>query len=86
MDWQRPINWAAEWTDSSTDLILKRGQPLFSLMFESDPQNGIDLKYSERTPALDKAISSAIGVAKMSKGTVAVTKQAAQRRPQRLLV
>lgn len=34
--WPRIMNWAFEWIDLETDLILRRGQPLCYLYFESN--------------------------------------------------
>lgn len=85
-EWQRPLNWAAEWTQWQTDLVLKRGQPLFSVLFETlSPDRGIALNQVNRTLAMEKAISSAVGVAKMVKGTLTVIKAAGKRRPEKLL-
>jgi hypothetical protein len=85
-DWQRPVNWSIEWVDTTSDLIIKRGQPLFSLLFETNnPDSTFDLKYIEREGELDKAIQSSTGVSKLMRGTFGLTKEAHKKRAPQLI-
>jgi len=68
--WQRPINWAIEWTDLKSDLFIKKGDPLCQIIFESDnPLRKVDLKYFEKDEYLDNAITRTVGVTHKLRGT-----------------
>jgi len=52
--WPRVHMWALEWHDLSADLVLKRGEPLFYVRFETrDPSSLVRLVEAERTPELE---------------------------------
>jgi hypothetical protein len=75
-DWQRPINWSIEWMDTSSDLVVRRGQPLFQLLFETkEHQDKISLVYVKKTEELGELIDAASGVSKLVKGTFGVMKK-----------
>jgi len=68
--WHRPINWAVEWMDLSNDIIIKRGDPIFQLLFEPvDSASKIKVKKIERDLLVDKSIKKTIGVTDRIKGT-----------------
>ena len=53
-DWQRPLSYAIEWFDTSKDLIIKTGQPLFYIMFNSEKlDDNFELKYMETKKLYD---------------------------------
>lgn len=85
-DWQRPINWSIEWIDTSQDLIIKRGQPLFSLLIETEkPDSTIELKYIERNNEIDRVLQASNSVAKLTRGTFGLLKEAGKKRPKELI-
>lgn len=85
--WPRPLMWAMEWHDISRDLILKRGDPLFYLLFECDhPERAVTLVEAERTPELMSYISHISGAVNYVNQTFGLFKAAEAARPTRLLV
>lgn len=55
--------WAFEWHDTSKDLILKRGEPLFYCQFDSFvPSRTIKLIQAEKTPELMNYMDQISGV------------------------
>jgi hypothetical protein len=85
--WTRGLQWAFEWHDTSKDLILKRGEPLFYVGFDGpDPTAPIRLVEAERTPELMAHIESLSGISGWVTQTYSLFKTARERRPERLLV
>ena len=85
-DWQRPINWSIEWRDTNSELVIKRGQSLFQVLFETeelDPK--IQLKHMEMTPKLKRAIDKSWGVSKVIRGTSNVIKSSGADRKDQFL-
>ena len=84
--WPRALMWAFEWHDTSKDLILRRGEPLFYVRFEGpDPAAPVRLIEARRTPELDTFINSITGVTELVGQTYSLFKTARERRPARLL-
>jgi hypothetical protein len=84
--WPRPLQWAFEWHDTSKDLIIKRGEPLFYVQFEGpDPSASVRLIEAKRTPELMTHIDSITGVTEYVSQTFQLFKNARERRPARLL-
>lgn len=55
--------WAFEWHDTTKDLILKRGEPLFYCQFDGyDPSRTIKLMQAEKTPELMQYMEQISGV------------------------
>ena len=55
--------WAFEWHDTSKELILRRGEPLFYCQFDGfDPSRTIKLIQAEKTPELMNYIDQISGV------------------------
>ena len=55
--------WAFEWHDTSKELILKRGEPLFCCQFDGfDPSRTIKLIQAEKTPELMNYMDQISGV------------------------
>lgn len=68
--WQRPINWAIEWTNTTKDIFIKKGDPLCQIIFETmDPKNSIDLIKVERNIELDRAIKRTSGIVNKIRNT-----------------
>jgi hypothetical protein len=84
--WPRALMWAFEWHDTSKDLILKRGEPLFYVRFEGpDPSASVRMIEAKRTPELEGYVSSITGVTEYVSQTYSLFKNARERRPARLL-
>lgn len=68
--WQRPINWAIEWTNTDKDIFVKKGDPLCQVIFETlSPESPIDLIKVERNEELQRAIKRTVGVVNKIKNT-----------------
>jgi hypothetical protein len=84
--WPRALMWAFEWHDTSKDLILKRGEPLFYVKFEGpDPSAQVRVIEAKRTPELESYVSSITGVTEFVSQTYSLFKTARERRPAKLL-
>ena len=85
--WPRALMWAFEWHDTSKELILRRGEPLFSVRFEGpDPAAHVRLVEATKTPELESYMASITGVSEIVGQTYSLFKTARERRPARLLV
>jgi hypothetical protein len=68
--WQRPINWAIEWTNTNKDIIIKKGDPLCQVIFETlSPESSLSLIKVERNEELQRAIKRTLGVANKMRNT-----------------
>lgn len=84
--WPRSLQWALEWHDMSKDLILRRGEPLFYVYFETpDPSASVRLIEAQKTPELTSYMESITGVTEWVTQTYSLFKTARERRPERLL-
>ena len=84
--WPRALMWAFEWHDTSKDLILKRGEPLFYVRFEGpDPNASVRLIEAKKTQELEEYVESITGVTEFVTQTYSLFKTARERRPARLL-
>ena len=84
--WPRPLMWAFEWHDTSKDLILKRGEPLFYCQFDGyDPSRTIKLMQAEKTPELMHYMDQISGVANYVNQTFSLFAEVEKVRPQTLL-
>lgn len=84
--WPRVLNWAFEWTDLENDLILKRGEHLCYLNFEtSHAISKIDLVPIEKTPELIKYRNEISATPKFVSNTFSLFQTALERRPKKLL-
>ncbi|EKD92286.1 MAG: hypothetical protein ACD_29C00084G0002 [uncultured bacterium] len=84
--WPRKLQWAFEWHDTSKDLILKRGEPWFVLLFETtDPTKHINMVPAEMTEQLKEFCSGLDNVTGFVNGTFSLFKTAMKRRPKVLL-
>ncbi len=84
--WPRALMWAFEWHDTTKDLILRRGEPLFYVRFEGpDPAAHVRLVEARKTPELESYIASITGVTEFVGQTYSLFKTARERRPAKLL-
>lgn len=81
--WQRPLNWAVEWTPAAGDLIIRMGEPLYFVRFES-PSAGaleqIELIECPQTPEIQAQLASTRGITSLRRGTFSLFPQAAAKR------
>lgn len=85
--WPRTLMWAFEWHDPSKDIILKRGDPWFTVRFETmDPSRKTRLVKARLTPALEAYLQELEGVTNYIRGTFGLFEAARGRRPKTLLV
>ena len=85
--WPRALQWAFEWHDTTKDLILRRGEPLFYVRFEGpDPAAHVRLIEAQKTPELESYMASISGVTEIVGQTYSLFKTARERRPAKLLV
>jgi hypothetical protein len=84
--WPRVLSWAFEWYDLSKDLILRKGEPWFYVMFEgSKPSESIELLEAIDTPDLQKYRASLEDVVKFVSNPFSLKDRARERRPEKLL-
>ena len=85
--WPRVHMWALEWHDLTKDLILKRGEPLFYVRFETtNPSSLVRLVEAERTPELETYMRQITDVTNYVNQSFQLFKTARERRPDKLLV
>lgn len=84
--WPRPLMWAFEWHEPSKDLILKRGEPLFYVQFEThDPSRAVQLVEAARTPELMRYMNELSAVTNYVNQTFSLFEAAERLRPAKLL-
>ncbi|MGN0934466.1 hypothetical protein [Falsigemmobacter intermedius] len=84
--WVRPLMWAMEWHDTSKDLVLRRGEPLFYVQFEGDgPDRPVQLVETERSPELLAWMEAMSGVVNYVNQTFSLFKAAEALRPPALI-
>jgi hypothetical protein len=85
--WPRTLMWAFEWHEPNRDLILKRGEPWFTVRLETtDPSRRTRLVRTRLTPELEAYLESIDGVSNYIRGTFNLFDIARRRRPKTLLV
>lgn len=84
--WPRRLLWAFEWHDVQKPLILKRGEPLFYVLFETNPQDrAVQLVEAEVTPQLREYLDMISGAVNYVNQTFSLFKAAEERRPLKLV-
>jgi hypothetical protein len=84
--WPRTLSWAFEWHDLAKDLILKKGEPWFYIMFEgTNPSEPIELVEAMETPELQSYRASLEDVVKFVSNPFNLKDRARERRPAKLL-
>ncbi len=69
-NWQRPLSFAIQWIDTDQDISIKRGDPIFQLMFDSDQAcNNFNLRRVELHEKLIRRINSCGGVNQLIRNT-----------------
>ena len=85
--WPRILNWAFEWTDLDQDLILRRGQDLCYLYFETtNLRSKVTLVEIEYTKELDDYRKGIASTPKFMSNTFSLFETAQERRPKQLIV
>jgi hypothetical protein len=84
--WPRPLMWAFEWHDIRKELVLKRGEPWFYVLFETEPQDRpVQMVEAAKTPELDAYMTQISGAVNYVNQTFSLFKTAAGRRPETLV-
>ncbi len=84
--WPRRLLWAFEWHDISKPLILKRGEPLFYVTFETTPQErAVQVVEAQVTPELRQYLDMISGAVNYVNQTFGLFKAAEERRPAKLV-
>lgn len=84
--WPRPLMWAFEWHDTDAPLVIKRGDPLFYVGFETMPQDrGVVVSETEVTPELTEYMDMISGAVNYVNQTFSLFEAAEQRRPAQLV-
>ena len=84
--WPRPLMWAFEWHDITKPLKVNRGDPLFYVTFETNPQDrSVAVVEAEETPELKEYMDLISGAVNYVNQTFSLFEAAEERRPQRLV-
>ncbi len=84
--WPRPLMWAFEWHASDQPLVIKRGDPLFYVGFETMPQDrGVVVSETEVTPDLMAYMDMISGAVNYVNKTFSLFEAAEERRPSKLV-
>ena len=85
--WPRQMMWAFEWYEPKKTVKLKRGEPWFTVRFETDdPSRPVRLVEAEQTPDLTHYLDGLSGVTNYVRRTYSLFATAKERRPKQLLV
>ena len=84
--WPRPLMWAFEWHEPDRPLVLKRGDPLFYCMFETEPADrAVQMVAAQLTPEVNSYLEGISGVVGYVNNTFSLIKEATKRRPKVLV-
>lgn len=84
--WPRTLTWAFEWHDVDAPLVLRRGEPLFYVLFEVFPQSrAIQLLEADHTPELQAYLQQINGVVGYMNQTFSLFREAEKLRPAQLV-
>ena len=84
--WPRPLMWAFEWHEPSKPLVIKRGEPLFYCMFETEPADrAVQMVAAQVTPEVNSYLESISAVVGYVNNTFSLIGEAAKRRPKVLV-
>ncbi len=84
--WPRPLMWAFEWHEPATDLVVRRGDPLFYVQFEAEgPERPVQLIEAQRTPEVAAYLEHISGAVNYVNQTFSLFKAAEAARPARLV-
>lgn len=85
--WPRAHMWAFEWHDLGADLILRRGEPLLYVRFETcNPESPVRLVEAEKTEELERYMRQITDVTNYVNQTFQLFATARSRRPEQLLI
>ena len=84
--WPRPLMWAFEWHDTTRELVLRRGEPLFHVGFEGErPDRPVQLVEASLTPEVRAYLDHISGAVNLVGQTFRLFEAAATARPDRLV-
>ena len=84
--WPRPLNAVLEWDDPARDWTLTRGEPVaYALIDFHDPRARPRLVEARSTPALTRHLARIDDVSSVGRNVGPMFREAAERRPARLL-
>ncbi len=84
--WPRTLTWAFEWCDIGRDLILKRGDPWFYVLFETrNVTRRVRLVEAQLTPELSRYLAGVKNVVHFTNKTFSLFNTAKERRPPKLI-
>ena len=84
--WPRPLMWAFEWHDTDQPLKINRGDPLYYVTFETQPQDrSVVLAEAEVTPELTDYMELISGAVNYVNQTFSLFEAAEARRPKTLV-
>lgn len=84
--WPRPLMWAFEWHDTDKPLKVNRGDPLFYVTFETQPQDrSVQLVEAEVTDELNTYMEMISGAVNYVNQTFSLFEAAEERRPAKLV-
>lgn len=73
--WQRTLNFAFQWSDINNDLYIKRGDPIFQVLFQTNnPTSNFRLRKIKMHDDLKTRINECEGITGYIKGTTKVIK------------
>lgn len=85
--WPRRLAWAFEWHDTERPLVLRRGEPLFYVSFETtDPERPIRLIEAELTDDIQVFLDEIADAVSYVSNSFSLFESAGRIRPERLLV
>lgn len=85
--WPRPVMWGFEWHETDKDIVLRRGDPLFYVQFETEgPERPVQMVEAEKTPELARYLDLIGGAVGYVSQTFSLFRAAEAQRPRRLLV
>jgi hypothetical protein len=85
-NWIRPINFVFEWWHTSSDLIIKRGQPILNVMFITEDLDAkIDLIEAEETDEVVAMARSTQNINSYIRNVFSVLPSIVKRRPRRIV-
>lgn len=85
--WPRRLAWAFEWHDTDRPIVLRRGEPLFYVSFETgDPERSVRLVEAELTDEIQVFLDEIADAVSYVNNSFSLFASADRIRPERLLV
>lgn len=84
--WIRPVNFVFEWWDTSSDLIIKRGQPILNVMFHAKELDArVEFVEAQETQEVIEMARGVQSISSYIKNVFSVFPSISKRRPKRLV-